>query len=299
MNSLFSSNVSISISLDGESDRPMHTILQIPPSDYAYSPLKNGLGMIADRVPIYNSGETVKGRVLLAWKGGKSSSTTDVTAAPTEGYEHQGIKIELIGELETPSELPNGGKKQFRSLLCPLAGPGLIPSATLVSLAFEFKAVDAPYESYKGQHIGCRYFLRATMARRMLSDSVEVDLWFLEATDAANDSKPNDEAQTGQEPAAPGSPTPARPGHGMEVEVGLGNSIYFIISLPSTHYSLLQDEVMLGWLAMVKSCVHIQSIELSLIRREFVGEEGVGDHVTLCKQQICDGDVHAGNPLFA
>lgn len=67
--------------------------------------------------------------------------------------EHHGIRIELVGEIELP--IDQGGRTEFRNLLTALLAPGQLSTARTV-VPFEFKSVDAPFESYDGQLIRLR-----------------------------------------------------------------------------------------------------------------------------------------------
>lgn len=95
-------------------------------------------------------------------------------------FDHQGIKIEFIGLIEMPLEY--GGKREFRNMVCALAGPGAPlwdQEARHASFEFSFALIDAPYESYLGRACKVRYLLRATLSKRLTDESVEKDLWVL------------------------------------------------------------------------------------------------------------------------
>lgn len=67
--------------------------------------------------------------------------------------EHQGIKIEFIGQIELYYD--RGNHHEFVSLVKELARPGeLIQNTTY---KFEFLNVEKPYESYTGSNVRLRY----------------------------------------------------------------------------------------------------------------------------------------------
>ena len=82
--------------------------------------------------------------------------------------EHQGIKIEFVGQIELYYD--RGNHHEFTSLLKEVAPPGELSHS--VTFPFEFLNVEKPYESYSGSNVRLRYFLRVTVVR-WLSDVVK------------------------------------------------------------------------------------------------------------------------------
>lgn len=66
--------------------------------------------------------------------------------------EHQGIKIEFIGQIELYHD--RGNQLEFLSMVRELAGPGTLNKNT--TFPFEFSSVEKPYESYLGTHVKLR-----------------------------------------------------------------------------------------------------------------------------------------------
>uniref|UniRef100_A0A3Q0RDN8 VPS26, retromer complex component A n=1 Tax=Amphilophus citrinellus TaxID=61819 RepID=A0A3Q0RDN8_AMPCI len=105
---------------------------------------------------LFYDGESVSGKVNLNVKqGGKR-------------LEHQGIRIEFVGQIELFSDKSN--THEFVDLVKELALPGELTQNR--SYDFEFMQVEKPYESYTGANVRLRYFLRVTIVRR-LSDLVK------------------------------------------------------------------------------------------------------------------------------
>lgn len=79
---------------------------------------------------------------------------TQVIIRPRDGrrFEHYGIKIELVGDIEFTSE--KGHHNEFLSLGQELSSPGELREAT--KFDFEFRHVEKPYESYTGLTVRLR-----------------------------------------------------------------------------------------------------------------------------------------------
>jgi len=69
--------------------------------------------------------------------------------------EHQGIKVEFIGQIEMYYD--RGNHHEFTSLVKELARPGEMLQNT--SYNFEFLNVEKPYETYTGSNVRLRYSL--------------------------------------------------------------------------------------------------------------------------------------------
>jgi vacuolar protein sorting-associated protein 26 len=71
---------------------------------------------------------------------------------PGSKLEHQGIKIEFVGQIELYYD--RGNHHEFTSLVKELARPGELAQNTLY--AFEFLNVEKPFESYTGSNVRLR-----------------------------------------------------------------------------------------------------------------------------------------------
>lgn len=72
---------------------------------------------------------------------------------PGTKLEHQGIKVEFIGEIELYQDRSN--HHEFTSLVKDLARPSELLQNT--SFNFEFVNVEKPYESYTGTNVRLRF----------------------------------------------------------------------------------------------------------------------------------------------
>lgn len=71
---------------------------------------------------------------------------------PGSKLEHQGIKIEFVGQIELYYD--RGNHHEFTSLVKELARPGELTQNT--TYAFEFQNVEKPFESYTGSNVRLR-----------------------------------------------------------------------------------------------------------------------------------------------
>lgn len=105
---------------------------------------------------LLTNADNVAGTVIIKHKGKK--------------VEHLGVKIELIGQIEFMHD--SGNPYEFTSLVSDLEGPGEINSDK--SYNFEFNNVEKAYETYNGNNVRLRYFLRARVSRQYASNITKV-----------------------------------------------------------------------------------------------------------------------------
>ena len=152
MSFLFAPPLSVSIVLDDAATRPTVSVA-------------HGKGESED-LPRFAGNEDMKGRVGLTPRDS------------TKRIDHQGIRIEFIGQIELYYD--KGNHFDFTSLQFDLAPPGFIQGPP-VELPFEFLNAEMPYESYNGANVRLRYFLRVTIARSGFSSNIvkETELWVI------------------------------------------------------------------------------------------------------------------------
>ncbi|XP_034522000.1 vacuolar protein sorting-associated protein 26B isoform X2 [Ailuropoda melanoleuca] len=113
---------------------------------------------------LFYDGETVSGKVSLALKN------------PNKRLEHQGIKIEFIGQIELYYD--RGNHHEFVSLVKDLARPGEISQSQ--AFDFEFTHVEKPYESYTGQNVKLRYHLKDVIVGKIYFLLVRIKIKHME-----------------------------------------------------------------------------------------------------------------------
>ena len=245
MGGLLGSGVELSILLDEEKERPRY----VAPRPVLHDMLPS---YMPNTYPLYHDGESISGVVVI-----RCASIV----------EHQGVKIEFIGEIELPVE--EGGRNEFRSLSTTLSAPSnFVPGTT--TFQFCFKHIDAPYESYDGQQIKLRYYLKLTINKRFLNDSMEKTLWF---------------HATSMQGCVP-------PSQHIRMEVCLEDSLQLTFEYPQSVYTL--NDVVTGWVHFQLVRIKVRSLELCVIKREFIGEGAVEGYETLGKWRMMEGDVHGG-----
>ncbi|XP_048471514.1 vacuolar protein sorting-associated protein 26B-like isoform X2 [Rhincodon typus] len=117
-----------------------------------------------DKYYLFYDGETVSGKVNVTLKN------------PGKRLEHQGIKIEFIGQIELYYD--RGNHHEFVSLVKDLARPGEMTQSQ--TFDFEFTHVEKPYESYTGQNVKLRYHLKDVIVGKIYFLLVRIKIKHME-----------------------------------------------------------------------------------------------------------------------
>ncbi|KAI4881410.1 hypothetical protein NFI96_027128 [Prochilodus magdalenae] len=220
-----------------------------------------------DKYYLFYDGETVSGKVNITLKN------------PGKRLEHQGIKIEFIGQIGPSQDhhraelyYDRGNHHEFVSLVKDLARPGEMTQSQ--TFDFEFTHVEKPYESYTGQNVKLRYFLRATVSRRLNDISKEMDIVVhtLSTYPELNSS--------------------------IKMEVGIEDCLHIefeynksktLTGPPQSRYHL--KDVIVGKIYFLLVRIKIKHMEIDIIKRETTG---TGPNVyhendTIAKYEIMDG----------
>eukprot|EP01056_Protomagalhaensia_sp_Gyna25_P004692 Protomagalhaensia_sp_Gyna_25__4691@NODE_449_length_3399_cov_119_317262_g344_i0_p2_GENE_NODE_449_length_3399_cov_119_317262_g344_i0NODE_449_length_3399_cov_119_317262_g344_i0_p2_ORF_typecomplete_len335_score36_93Vps26/PF03643_15/6e77Arrestin_N/PF00339_29/3_6e05Arrestin_N/PF00339_29/1_2e03_NODE_449_length_3399_cov_119_317262_g344_i0581062 len=99
---------------------------------------------------VFTDGETLKGVATVHFRPGKS-------------IEHLGLKLELIGRIET-NTTKGSRTHDFLTVSKELDPPGMMSHPK--SYEWQFKACEMPHDTYRGVNAKLRYFLRLTLARQ-------------------------------------------------------------------------------------------------------------------------------------
>jgi len=196
---------------------------------------------------LYTEGEAVKGRVVVSVKDKK--------------IEHNGIKIEFLGQIELYYD--RGNYYDFVSLVQELAPMGVISSTS--SFNFDFDSAEMPFESYNGLNVRLRYFLRVTVSRRMSDLIQEKEIW----------------VHRFKEPPEINS--------SIKMEVGIEGCLHIEFEYNKAKYSL--KDVIVGKIYFLLVRIKIQRMELSIIKRETTGSGAntYNESETVTKFEIMDG----------
>ncbi|XP_064172839.1 vacuolar protein sorting-associated protein 26A isoform X1 [Anguilla rostrata] len=198
---------------------------------------------------LFYDGESVSGKVNFTVKqSGKR-------------LEHQGIRIEFVGQIELFSDKSN--THEFVNLVKELALPGELTHDR--SYDFEFMQVEKPYESYVGANVRLRYFLKVTIVRR-LSDLVkEYDLIVHQLA------------------------TYPDVNNSIKMEVGIEDCLHIEFEYNKSKYHL--KDVIVGKIYFLLVRIKIQHMELQLIKKEMtgIGPSTTTETETVAKYEIMDG----------
>jgi len=204
---------------------------------------------IVEKLPIFIGNESVTGKVTVS-SGGKK-------------IEHNGAKVELIGQIEMNYD--RGNHYEFVSIVSELAPPGDITSDATYS--FDFQNVEKQYESYNGIGVRLRYFLRFTLnLKKSITNHVkEQDFWVINYQ---------------QEPEINNS---------IKMEVGIEDCLHIEFEYNKSKYHL--KDVVIGKIYFLLVRIKIKYMEIALIKRESTGSGPnlYNESETLTKFEIMDG----------
>ncbi|XP_049805796.1 vacuolar protein sorting-associated protein 26B-like [Schistocerca nitens] len=202
-----------------------------------------------ERHYLFYDGETVSGKVNVTLKKYGSK------------LEHQGIKIEFIGQIELYYD--RGNHHEFTSLVKELARPGELMQN--MSYAFEFLNVEKPFESYTGSNVRLRYFLRVTIVRRLSDIIKEMDIVVhtLSCYPEMNNS--------------------------IKMEVGIEDCLHIEFEYNKSKYHL--KDVIVGKIYFLLVRIKIKHMEIAIIKRETTGSgpNTFTENETIAKYEIMDG----------
>nr|CAG4640833.1 EOG090X05H4 [Eulimnadia texana] len=210
-----------------------------------------------ERLFLYYDGESVSGKVNITLK------------KPGVKLEHQGIKIEFIGQIELYYD--RGNHHEFTSLVKELARPGELQHNA--SYDFDFSQVEKPYESYTGINVKLRYFLKVTIVRRLTDIVKELDLAVhtLSSYPEMNSS--------------------------IKMEVGIEDSLHIEFEYNKSKYHL--KDVIVGKIYFLLVRIKIRHMEIAIIRRETTGSGPniFNENETIAKYEIMDGSPVRGESI--
>jgi len=108
-------------------------------------------------LPIFNDWDPVKGKVIIDLNRNKN-------------YQHQGIKIELLGIIETTNKRKSISK--FLTISKDLESTSELDNE-ITQYEFEFSNVEKPHDTYKGNFNTVKYILKASLLSTY--KNIEVD----------------------------------------------------------------------------------------------------------------------------
>lgn len=204
---------------------------------------------VDERVFLYTGKETVAGKVKVA-------------LGKTKKLEHIGIKIELIGQIELLYD--RGNPYDFTSLVRELDPPGELTADA--EYPFEFANVDKAHESYSGNNVRLRYFLRVKITRQY-SSNISKTLEF-------------GVQNIGTEPEINNS---------IKMEVGIEDCLHIEFEYNKEKYSLA--DVVIGKIYFLLVRIKIKHMEVVIVKRESTGSgpNTYNETENISKFEIMDG----------
>ncbi|KAH8416755.1 hypothetical protein KR222_001672, partial [Zaprionus bogoriensis] len=203
-----------------------------------------------EKMLLFYDGETVSGKVV------------NVTLKkPGSKLEHQGIKIEFIGQIELFYD--RGNHHEFKCLVKALARPGDLIQNN--SYPFDFANVEKQFEVYAGSNVRLRYFLRATIVRRISDITREVDIAVHTLCSYPEMNSP------------------------IKMEVGIEDCLHIEFEYNKSKYHL--KDTIIGKIYFLLVRIKIKHMEIAIIKRE---STGTGPNIfteneTIAKYEIMDG----------
>jgi vacuolar protein sorting-associated protein 26 len=194
-----------------------------------------------------------------------------VTVRPKDGkrLEHTGLKVQFIGTIEMFFD--RGNHYQFLCLNQELAAPGELQHPQ--TFDFNFKNVEKQYESYNGINVKLRYFVRATVSRRIGEVVREKDLWVYSYR------------------------IPPEMNSSIKMDVGIEDCLHIEFEYSKSKYHL--KDVIVGRIYFLLVRLKIKHMELSIIRRETTGAapNQYNESETLVRFEIMDGSPSRGETI--
>jgi len=235
LSGLFGSVCTCDITLDTEANRKT-------------SPL--GRDKKGERAYVYTDGEDVSGTAVVSVRPGKK-------------LDHQGIKVEMIGQVDMIHDKTSS--YDFFSISKDLEPPGSMFESK--QYKFKFGAADKQNETYHGINVRLRYFVRLTLIRPYAQNiTKEVDM-------IVQNLYPEPEVN-----------------NALKMEVGIEDCLHIEFEYSRAKYHM--KDVVIGKVYFLLVRIKIKHMELNIIRVETTGNPGgnqQSDNETLTKFEIMDG----------
>lgn len=201
-------------------------------------------------------------RAYIFTDGEDVSGNATVSVRPGNKLEHQGIKVELIGQVEMLRD--KSGSYDFFSITKDLDPPGT--TFETKRYKWKFGLVDKQNETYCGINVRLRYFVRLVVSRGF-SGSITKEVDF---------------AVQNLYPAPSIS-------NSIKMEVGIADCLHIEFEYDRSSYHM--RDVVVGKVFFLLVRIKIKHMELNIIRRESTGSSSNQnmDSETLTKFEIMDG----------
>ena len=165
-----------------------------------------------------------------------------VNVKPGKKVEHIGIKIELVGQIELLYD--RGNPYEFTSLVRELAEPGELTTDQVYDFAFQ--RVQKDFETYSGNNVRLRYFVRVKITRQYSSNITKI------VDFAVQNVRP-----------------PPEINNSIKMEVGIEDCLHIEFEYNQSKYHL--QDVVIGKIYFLLVRIKIKYMEIVLIKRESTG----------------------------
>jgi vacuolar protein sorting-associated protein 26 len=195
--------------------------------------VKNSAGNNID-IPVYHDTDNIQGHIVIFLNKNKN-------------YEHNGIKVELIGVIENHRDKKQTSK--FITITKDLIPPGTIDNEKTTA-DFEFSKFEKLYESYKGTNAGVRYYISAiisTKYKNIVEDKEFLIYKPIEVKDLNN-----------EEVNLP-----------IQMEIGIEEWLHISFDVHRSKFHL--RDIIEGEVTFKKVSLRLESMEIQIIKRETLG----------------------------
>merc|ERR1719188_4785 len=188
-------------------------------------------------------GKDKKGEKAYIYTDGEDvSGTAVVSVRPGKKLEHQGVKVELVGQVDMLYD--KSSSYDFFSITKDLEPPGSMFESK--QYKWRFGAVDKQNETYSGINVRLRYFVRLVVVRSYNSNVLkEIDM-------VVQNLYPQPELN-----------------NTIKMEVGIEDCLHIEFEYDKSKYHM--KDVVVGKVYFLLVRIKIKHMELNIIRRETAG----------------------------
>lgn len=202
-------------------------------------------------------------RALIYIDGEDVSGTAVVSVRPGKKMEHQGVKVELVGQVDMLFD--KSSSYDFFSITKDLEPPGAMFESK--QYKWKFGAVDKQNDTYHGINVRLRYFVRLSVIRNYASNICkEVDM-------VVQNLFPQPEVN-----------------NSLKMEVGIEDCLHIEFEYDKSKYHM--KDLVVGKVYFLLVRIKIKHMELNIVRKETTGNNSQNQHSdneTLTKFEIMDG----------
>lgn len=201
------------------------------------------------QLPMFKGKDTVAGTVTIDVKPGKK-------------IEHMGVKIELIGQIEFTYDRSN--PYEFTSLVRELDTAGVLSEPK--TYTFEFANTEKQFETYSGNNVRLRYFVRVKVSRQYSTNITEVRDFAVQNLQVAPEIN-----------------------NSIKMEVGIEDCLHIEFEYNKSKYHL--QDVIIGKIYFLLVRIKIKFMEIVIIKRESTGSgpNTYNESENISKYEIMDG----------